>query len=272
MKIKEINFDSLESVRKKCIKFAKDGNTVVKPYKTLYNLKKITHDEKHKNLYLEVVRGKEWQETHYQLWEDFQVICINQGWTQGFLDIEKFTEKMFEYSYLGIDGFYKRLKESEEHGYYINKVDIEVCVLLGNIELAKRYSEYREKQIAENEIKRQVEKAERERRESEEKKNKLKEIEKFIADAENKIFHQKDLKNIELDRKSVVNKLMEKYGIKVPLRTQGWINSKLAMIVFNGGNISYKFYGKSQRDNSTVFIKYLVELENAINEELALPF
>lgn len=65
---------------------------------------------------------------------------------------------------------------------------------------------------------------------------------------------------------------MEKYGIKVPLRTQGWINSKLAMIIFNNGEISYKFYGKSQRDNSTVFIKYLVELENAINEELALPF
>ena len=44
------------------------------------------------------------------------------------------------------------------------------------------------------------------------------------------------------------------------------------MIVFNGGKISYKFYGKSQRDNSTVFRKYLVELENAINDELALPF
>ena len=94
MKIKEIAFDTLESVRKKCIKFANDGNTVVKPYKTLYSLGNIAHDAKYKNLYLEVVKGKEsWAETHYQIWEDFQVICINQGWAQGFLDIEEFTKK-----------------------------------------------------------------------------------------------------------------------------------------------------------------------------------
>jgi len=44
------------------------------------------------------------------------------------------------------------------------------------------------------------------------------------------------------------------------------------MIVFNGGKISYKFYGKTQKDNSTVFYNYLIRLETAINEELDLPF
>lgn len=273
MKIKEIAFDSMESVRKKCIKFAKDGNTVVKPYKTLYSLENITHDKKYKNLYLEVVKGKEtWIEAQYQIWEDLQVICISQGWAQRFFDIEEFKEKLLDYPYFGIDGFYRRLKESEENGWYINKIDIEVCALFGNIDLAKHYSEYRERRIAEKEAKRQAENAERERKAREEEEKQLAEIEKTIAEAEYKIYHQEELKNIEVDGKSVINKLMEKYGIKVPLRTQGRINSKLAMIVFNGGNISYKFYGKSQRDNSTVFRNYLVELENAINEELALPF
>lgn len=37
MELNEINFEALQPVRKKCITFAKDGNTVVKPYKTLYN-------------------------------------------------------------------------------------------------------------------------------------------------------------------------------------------------------------------------------------------
>ena len=260
MKIREINFETMESVRKKCITFAKDGNAVIKRYKMLYSLENITHNTLHQNLYLEVIKGKEWEETHYQIWEDFQVICISQGWAQGFYDIKEFSEKIADYPYLSIDGFYKKLEEAERNSWYINKIDIEVCALLGNIDLAKHYSEYRERQIAEKEAKLQAEAAERERRKREEEEKRLSEIEKNIIDAENKIFHQEELKNTEVDGKSVINKLMEKYGIKVPLRTQGWINSKLAMIVFNGGNISYKFYGKSQKDNSTVFRKYLVEL------------
>ena len=222
MKIKEINFDAMESVRKKCITFAKDGNTVVKPYRTLYSLKNITHDTAHKNLYLEVVKGKEsWAEAHYQIWEDFQVICFTQGWAQGFLDISEFSEKILGYPYLGIDGFYKKLEEAERDNWCINKVDIEVCILLGNIELAKHYAEYREKRIAEKEAKRQAEAAERERKEREEEEKRLAEIEKTISEAENNIFHQKEFKNTKVDGKSVINKLMEKYGIKVPLRTQG---------------------------------------------------
>lgn len=272
MNIKEIEFDTMESVRKKCIVFAKDGNTVVKPYKTLYSLENITHDTAHKNLYLEVVKGKEWEETHYQLWEELQIICISQGWAQGFLDIEEFSEKILEYPYLGVEGFYKKLEEAKGKGWYINKVDIEICFLLGNTDLAKHYSEYREHQIAEKEEKRQAEIVECERKKKEEEAKRLAEIEKIITDAENNIFHQKEFKNVEVNGKSVINQLMDKYGIVVPLRTKGWINSKLAMITFKDGKISYRFYGKSQRDNSSVFMKYLVELKETIDLELTLPF
>ncbi len=268
MEIRKIAFDTMESMRKKCIAFAKDGNTVVKPYKTLYNLEDITQNTTHKNLYIELVK-REYGDLFYQLWEDLGVICIGQGWIQGYWNIEDVSAQIAEYPYLSIDGFYKRLKESECNGYYINKVDIEVCALLGNIDLAKHYAEYREKQIADKGAKRQAEKEEREKKEREEDEQRIAEMEKVIQDAEYKIFHQEDLKNTELDGKSIINKLMDKYGINVPLRTKGWINSKLAMIVFNSGKISYRFYGKTQRDNSTVFCDYLVRLEAAINEELA---
>lgn len=271
MKVSEINFATIESVRKKCIAFAKDGNTVVKPYKTLYSLDNITHNAEHKNLYIELVK-REYGDPFHQLWEDLGVICISQGWIQGYWDIEEISAKITDYPYFSIDGLYRRLEESESNGYYINKIDIEVCFLLGNIDLAKHYSEYREHQIAEKEEKRRAEIAERDRREREEEKKRLTEIEKIITDAENNIFHQKEFKNVKVDGKSVINQLMDKYGIAVPLRTRGWINSKLAMITFHDGEISYKFYGKSQRDNSTVFRKYLVELKDAIDLELTLPF
>lgn len=273
MGIKEINFDILESVRKKCITFAKDGNTVVKPYRTLYNVEQITHNVAHQNLYFEVVKGKEsWEEDSYCLWDDLEKICIKVDWIPGYWSLEEFTGKLHNWKYFGVDGFFKRLKVSEENGYYINKADIEVCALLGNVDLAKHYAEYRERQIAEKEAKRQAEIAEREQKEREEEEKRLAEIEKTIAEAEENIFHQKEFKNVEVDGKSVINHLMKKYGIDVPLRTQGWINSKLAMVTFKGMDISYRFYGKSQRDNSTVFRKYLVELKEAIDLELALPF
>lgn len=271
MKVREIDFATIELVRRKCIAFAKDCNTVVKPYKTLYSLENVTHNTEHKNLYVELVK-REYGDPIHQLWEDLGVICISQGWIQGYWDIEEVSNKLAEYSYFGIDGFYKRLEESERNGYYINKVDIEVCALLGNIDLAKHYAEYREKQIADKEAKRQIEKEEREKKEREAEEQRIAEVEKAIQDAEYKIFHQEDFNNAEVEGKSVINKLMEKYGINVPLRTKGWINSKLAMIVFHDGKISYKFYGKTQRDNSTVFRSYLVRLETAINEELSLPF
>lgn len=271
MEVREIAFDTMGSVLRKCIAFAKDGNTVVKPYKTLYSLENVTHNTEHKNLYVELVKRK-YGDPFLQLWEDLGIICISQGWLQGYWDIEEVSAKIAEYPYLSINGFYRRLGESESNGYYINKVDIEVCALLGNIDLAKHYAEYREKQIADKETKRQAEKEEREKKEREAEEQRIAEVEKAIQDAEYKIFYQEDLKNIEVEGKSIINKLMEKYGINVPLRTKGWINSKLAMIVFNGGKISYKFYGKTQKDNSTVFYNYLIRLETAINEELALPF
>lgn len=137
--------------------------------------------------------------------------------------------------YLGIDGFYKKLEEAEWNGWYINKVDIEVCALLGNIDFVKHYSEYREQQIAEKEAKRQTEAAEREAKEREEEEKRLAEIERTISEAVNNIFHQKEFKNVKVDGKSVINKLMEKYEIKDPFSTQGWINIKLVMITFKDG-------------------------------------
>ena len=273
MELKNVNFESLGTVRRKCITFAKDGNTIVKPYKTLYNVEQITGNAEHKTLYFEVVKGKEtWEETSYCLFEDLGCICSKVDWIPGCCTLEEFTEKIGKWTYFGKDGLLKRLKESEENGWYINLLDIELCIILEELELAKHYTEYREnrkKAIDEAEEKKR---AEREAKEREEEEKRLAEVQKVLSDAEYKIFKQEELHNEEIEETTIINALMKKYGINVPLRTQGWINSKLAMIVFKDGKISYKYYGKSQRDNSTVFKKYLVELENAINEALAIPF
>ena len=272
--LKNVNFEELETVRRQCITFAKDGNSIVKPYKTLYNVEQLTGKAEHKTLYFEVVKGKEtWEEDSYCLFEDLGKICSKVDWIPKYWTLEEFTEKIENWGYLGEEGLFKRLKESEENGYYINLLDIQLCVILGKLELAKHYAEYRENRIKAREEKEAKERAEREAMEKEKEEKHNAEVQKVVDNAEYKIFHQEEVENEEVDGVSVINVLMRKHGINVPLRTQGWINSKLAKIIFNkDGKISYKFYGKSQRDNSTVFKKYLVELETAINDALAIPF
>jgi len=263
MEIRNINFDILESVRKKCITFAKDGNTVVKPYKTLYNVEQITHNTKHNNLYFEVVKGKEsWEEDSYCLWDDLEKICIKVDWIPRYWTLEGFTEKLHKWGYFGVDGFFKRLKVSEENGYYINKADIETCVVLGNMELAKHYAEYREERIRRQEEKRQAEIAEREAKERVEKEKYNAEVKKTIVDAENTIRTQGTLYNKPFDGKTTVLYLLKKHGINVPIKTQGWVNNALAKVWFRDGKITYSYY-KSSKD-STVFYGYLKELEEKI--------
>ncbi len=263
MDIKDINFDILESVRKKCTTFAKNGNTVVKPYKTLYNVEKITHNAEHRNLYFEVVKGKEsWEEDSYCLWDDLGKFCIRIDWIPRYWTLEEFAEKLHQWEYFGVDGFFKRLKVSEENGYYINKADIEMCAVLGNMELAKHYAEYREERIRRREEKRQAAIAEREAKEREEEERHNAEVQRTVAGAENTIRTQGTLQNEEFEGKTIVLYLFKKYGINVPIKTQGWVNNALAKVWFQDGEITYSYYTSSK--DSTVFWKYLKELEKKI--------
>ncbi len=263
MEIKNINFDILESVRKKCITFAKDGNTVVKPYKTLYNVEQITHNAEHHNLYFEVVKGKEsWEEDSFCLWDDLGNFCIKIDWIPRYWTLEEFTEKLHKLKYFGKDGFFERLKVSEENGYHINKADIEICAVLGEIELAKHYMQYREERIRRQEEKRKAEITEREAKEREEEEKHNAEVQKTIAEAENTIRTQGTLYNKEFEGKTIVLYLLKKYGVSVPIKTQGWVNNALAKVWFRDEKITYSYY-KSSKD-STVFWKYLKELEEKI--------
>lgn len=263
MEIRNINFDILEAVRKKCITFAKDGNTVVKPYKTLYSVEQITHNTDHHNLYFEVVKGKEsWEEDSYFLWDDLGNFCIRIDWIPRYWTLEEFTEKLQNWRYFGVDGFFERLKVSEEKGYYINKADIEACAVLGNMGLAEHYAEYREELIRIQEEKRQAEIAEREAKEREEEEKHNAEVQKTVVEAENIIRTQGTLYNEEFEGKTIVLYLFKKYGVNVPIKTQGWVNNALAKVWFRDGKITYSYY-KSSR-NSTVFWKYLKELEEKI--------
>lgn len=69
---------------------------------------------------------------------------------------------------------------------------------------------------------------------------------------------------------SVVNHLMRRYGIKVPLRTQGWINDKLATATIRDGVCAHVQYRKTKNGKgSQAVFGFLSELAQAARKEAA---
>ncbi len=262
MRIDEFDFNKIESVKKKCICFAKDGNTVVKPYRILYELKKIISDVNYNNFYIEKVENKFYNQ--YFLWEELKGICIRRVEIHESTEISKLLQNINEYKFFGVDGYLNMLNETEKEGGYINKLNIEVCMILGEMDLAMNYKKYREDFIITRES---YEKAEREARELiriEKELQEKEENEKEIIKAENNIRNHQVLINKPFLDNTIISYLMKKYNVKVPLKTQGWINKALAKIIYNETGISYTYY-KGHKE-STVFYKCLKELESKILE------
>ncbi len=257
--IKDINFDELQTVRKRCITFAGDGNTVVRPYKTLYGLEEITNNQAHKTLYIEVKKPKtKWEQSMYFLFNDLGKICVKVSHVNCYTLLNEFIQALNKYSYFGVDGFLKRLREAEKEKLFINKVDIEVCNILGKEELAEHYIEYRKNYLMVKEKEKQEKKAKRKTDEE----KRIERINKTIADAKNALRTGGTLLNEEFEDTTIILCLLKKHGIKVPLRTRGWINRALAKIWYCNEEITYSYYSTSR--DSKVFYRYLKELEKKI--------
>lgn len=106
---------------------------MVKPYKKLYSVVGITGKSEHTMLFLEVVQRSSY--TIYKVWEQLTDFCICIGSAPEYATTESLTKGFKEYQFLGVDGYLKKLKQTEKLGGYINLVDIEVCRILGHNKL-----------------------------------------------------------------------------------------------------------------------------------------
>lgn len=135
------------------------------------------------------------------------------------------------------------------------------------VESKKAYKEIREKAWQ----------AEREKREAEERafvQQKNAETEAVIAKALEIIRNDGTLKNDDItfytsrysgNSYSVVNYLMRQYNVNVPLRTQGWINSKLSEAkICNGACESLRYFKKKGSSCSQKFFECMNDLITAV--------
>lgn len=264
MEISDLNFNSMRTVTKRCITYARDGNTVVKPYKKLYSVVGITDKPEHQTLFLEAVQQSSYP--WYKVWEQLTDFCVCIGSVPESLTVESLIKGLKEYQFLGVDGYLEKLKQTEKLGGYINLVDIEVCRMLGQNKLAVHYAAYRENFLQKKAVKEAKEQVEREQKEQEEKAREIAKREKQLQEAEDFIRRRETLCNEKMvSGSSLILALMKRHGVQVPLRTQGWINKALHSITFNQREISYQYYSSSS--DSKVFRQYLLTLQEKIGGE-----
>jgi hypothetical protein len=141
-------------------------------------------------------------------------------------------------------------------------VDIACARVAGKLERARTHNaaitaqrehEYDERERIREKVKREEARAEREK------------VIRAITDAERAIIASETVTETNVGDKSLTLQLMRKYGIAVPLRTQGWIKKYLVSFECypKEGKVErtdYKHYGRE----STVVSEYLYKLYQAV--------
>ena len=265
MMIKDFDFTSIKAVRKQCWTYKSDGNTPIKKGKNLYPLEVILNDDTFKGFFVEIVQRK-YDDPFFQLWNDLGNSCVKDNGIHPCAEIERLKEEMQGWqSYIGIEGFKRSLHEMEEKHNWINNACIMALADNGEPELAIYYQEYHDRLKVEREEEERRRREEYERKEQE--KEERREVEKAtqLNQAEQNIREKKDLKNELIDGRSIVLCLMDRYGIRVPIKTQGWFNQKLAFVKWIDGKITYSYYRTKGTNGSQTAFKYLNMLEEAVN-------
>lgn len=264
----------LENKNLKCLYIS--NNKAVTRKKDLLSLKNL--DNQLNNFYIEL------EDYGMYLYLDLGFIAYEIGCIPDSAEIEETITALKDIK--NKYGSYEKIKQSTleaaSNDYFINVAEIKLFELAGETkeiiqELIDSRNMFRKKQETEERIKK-----EKDQRQEEEflKKKKL-EIDELIKNFEGKIINKEEALNEEIkiykdvydyDVKSLVLHLFKEYDIKVPLKTQGWINTALNSIKYDNNNKTYTYTYYSNHKNSTVFKKYMNQLIKAIYEKNDIKF
>jgi len=246
---------------KKCL-YIKDNKAVVRK-------KELINIEGYVNLYSENNITETYRS---EIYVDLGVVCLHLGNyhlldIQLAKDIDKFT----------LEYFLDLIRNAKNNNQFVNVADIKLIELSGASEqevqeLIDYRQEWYDRKAKEEQFKKS--KQEQEDKEYTESKNKI--IHELISQAEQAIINNQKVNNKEItvyksryesNDTSLILHMIKLYEIKVPLKTQGWINQALASIFYDveEGNISYSYYKSSA--NSNVFRKYLNEFVGKVKDK-----
>lgn len=135
------------------------------------------------------------------------------------------------------DTFKAHIRADMENGLHIRDSYI-AFVRQFDAPLAEEMQIYKAPFLQRREKQEQERRAEMERREQQEREQRARELAEAIAEAEKKILTGGRIENIEIGGKCLFLHLFDARGIDVPIRSRGWIASKLTAVIKCGESVS----------------------------------
>lgn len=271
--LKSIDLSGIETKRIRATGYKSDGNT---PYKHFYNampLDVVLSDEAYKGLYIALIRkayqdgGDDYNGGYYMTFNDIgDNVYIEFLGFMGNEDIERMIEKINSMqAYIGRSGFLSYCATLSARGWFIKNPELMALDMIGEVELVKKYR-IEKAAIIEKKEQEDRERREQYRKEQEEKQRRIEEEKRIeLKAAAEKIRNRQTTDNDN----GIILELMRQYGVKIPLRTQGWILDSLASVKFDGDKISYSYYRKRNGKGSQKVFDCIRDLVKAIDEEVA---
>lgn len=270
VRIEDFDTSLFQSEKLKVIEFKKNGNETTCKYHDLYSCSQLDGSDDLKGLYFEIEKDDAYV-YGMNIYHDYgfilnKVIRVNYD-----RDIQCVLDRLHSFiksEVCGYDGFKRHLETCKGIGTYINVLDIEVLRMGGDLELVKEYIQYRNdyriRQAQEEEKRLLLQKQQEEQEEQEHIKrinNKLEEIEQKIKEGVK--VENEDIKLVTGTITSPFLLLFNKYDIKVPFKTQGWVKNALDHI-YQKEDGTWSYFYCLPSANSTVFAKYLNILTSKI--------
>ena len=257
---------------KKCL-YIKDNKAIVRN-KELICIAELINDVAYKNLYMERYINNS---PDANVYIDLGIVCVYIRTIRKDMltdDIKYYLSNLSDYTLeMALANIYNRKNNNQ----FINVADIKLVELSGASEqkvqgLIDYRQDWYDRKAKEEQDKKF--KQEQEDKEYIDSKNKI--VCELISQAEQAIINNQKVNNKEItiyksryesNDTSLILYMMKLYEIKIPLKTQGWINNALASIFYDveEGNISYSYYKSSA--NSNVFRKYLNEFVGKVKDK-----
>jgi hypothetical protein len=257
---------------KKCLYIS--NNKAIVRNKELICVSELVNDEIYKNLYIEknISDSKD-----AEVYLDLGIVCLYVKTIQKnriIKDTEYWLKNITKYT---LEMILEEIRNQRTNNQFVNIADIKLIELSGASEQeVQELIEYRQNWYNKKVQEEQERRLKQEQEDREYIKNKNKIVEEAVLKAEQAIINKQEVKNQDItiykskydnNTLSLILHMMKLNNIKVPLKTQGWINQALANISYNQEwkDYSYNYYKSSA--NSKVFTKYLNQLIKAIQNK-----
>ncbi len=249
-------------VIKEVITYKADGNSVKTVKKELLSLAEVYKDNSINGLFADATEP---ENNGIIIYKDFSP-CLEVAKVWNDPTAEQMQKALSDYN-AKVQNFDIYINNKINTGNFIKNTELKVIELHGDLDLLQRAKQAKMDFLQAREDQHKQEEAQREAERKAEQEAEKVAFEKLIADYEQKIINKEPFSNAEIEtpegkETTIILYLCQKYGLNIPLKTQGWINNGLAKIEWKNTEdkeITYSYYTTSK--NSTVFFDYLKQLE-----------